>query len=197
MRGSLYLLIALRTAIISTSAAAQSWVLPAQLNDSNTTVSFEVDSTWHLVEGTTSKISGFVRQRDPTDPLSIEVDLVVPVASFDTDWDARDEKLAFVMAADRFAQVRFRSSKLTANCHPLTIKRDGRCSGSLEGTLTMRDVTLPVSLPVEIMRSGSKDTISGKLTLEWADYHVEDPSILIAKLDSAVTIAYSTEIPLR
>ena len=197
MRVSPPLLATLLTALLTSNAAAQSWALPAQLNDSNTHISFVVDSTWHLVEGTTSKIAGTVRQRDSSDPLSIEVDLVLPVASLDTDWDARDEKLAEVMAAEQFSEIRFRSSKLSADCHPLKLKNDRRCTGSLEGALTIRDVTLPVSLPVQIVRSENKDTISGELTLEWADYHVEDPSILIAKLDPTVTIAYSTEIPLR
>lgn len=179
------------------AASAQSWSFPAELNDSNTTVSFEVDSTWHLVQGTTSKVSGTVRQRDPADPLSIEVDLAIPVASFNTNWEARDEKVAVVMAAEQFTQVRFRSTKLSADCHPLKVRNDSHCSGLLQGFLTIRDVTLPVSLSVEIVRSGSSDTITGKLTLQWADYHVEDPSILIAKLDPTVTIAYSTEVPLR
>lgn len=182
---------------VPNAASAQSWSLPASLSDSNTTITFKVDSTWHLVQGTTSKVTGSVRQQDPADPLSIEVDLTIPVASFDTDWDARDEKLAIVMAAELFANVRFRSTRLSADCHPLKVKNDGRCSGLLQGFLTIRDVTMPVSLPVEIVRSGSSDTITGKLMLQWADYHVEDPSILIAKLDPTVTIAYSTEVPLR
>ncbi len=197
MRYLPFFLAASLAAITPDLASAQSWSLPAQLNDLNTAVSFEVDSTWHLVQGTTSNVTGSVRQQDPADPLSIEVDLTIPVASFDTDWDARDEKLTVVMAAEQFAQVHFRSTRLSADCHPLKVKNDGRCSGFLQGFLTIRDVTLPVSLPVEIVRSGNSDTITGKLTLQWADYHVEDPSILIAKLDPTVTIAYSTEVPLR
>jgi hypothetical protein len=47
------------------------------------------------------------------------------------------------------------------------------------------------------VREGNRDKISGKLTIAWAEYNVQDPSILIAKLDPSVTIAYSTEVPLR
>jgi polyisoprenoid-binding protein YceI len=181
----------------SSQSFGQSWKLPHQINDSNTNVTFEVDSTFHLVQGKTSGITGSVKQSDTSDPLSIEVDLAIPVASFDTDWDSRDEKLAHVMAAQEFQTVIFKSSRLSPSCHPLRIAHEQRCTGTLEGTLTIRDVTKPVSLPAEIVREGNRDKISGKLTIAWAEYNVQDPSILIAKLDPSVTIAYSTEVPLR
>lgn len=176
---------------------AESWALPAEVNDTNTTVSFEVDSTFHKVVGTTSGLSGSIVQSDPHDPLSIHVDMSIPVSSFDTDWDARDEKLAAVMGATLFREVRFSSTKLHENCHPIRLRSAGHCAGTLEGTLTIRDVSKQVALPIEIVRHGEKDIISGRLTIDWAEYHVEDPSILIAKLDPSVTILYSTQIPLR
>ena len=197
MRRLFFVLATLVSLGSSSHSFGESWNLPHQINDSNTIVTFEVDSTFHLVQGKTSGITGSVKQGDTSDPLSIEVDLAIPVASFNTDWDSRDEKLATVMAAKEFQTVTFKSSRLAQSCHPLRISHEQRCAGSLEGTLTIRDVTKPVSLPVEIVREGNRDTISGKLTINWAEYNVEDPSILIAKLDPSVTIAYSTEVPLR
>ena len=192
-----YLLLTVVIFLLPGDAQGQTWALPAQLDDSNTAVSFEVDSTFHLVQGKTSQISGTVRQAKRDDPLAIEVDLSIPVRSFNTDWDLRDEELAKVMAAADFPSVRFTSNHLHENCHPARLRNDGHCTGTLEGTLTIRDVTQPVSLPVEITRENGRDLISGKLTVSWADYHVEDPSILIAKLAPVVTISYSTEIPVR
>ncbi len=177
--------------------AAEAWSLPSTINDTNTTVTFDVDSTWHAVHGTTSQVTGTIRQRDPADPLSIEVDLTIPVGSFNTNWESRDERLAQVIGADQFKQVRFTSSKLLATCHPLRVQNERHCSGTLAGTLTIRDVTRPIALPVEVVRSQGKDTITGKLAVRWGDYDVEDPSILIARLDPTVTITYSTEVPLR
>lgn len=179
------------------SALAETWSLPANISDSNTSVTFEVDSTFHLVQGKTSRISGSIKQADPADPLSISVDLSIPVDSFDTDWDSRDEKMLKVMAADIFKSVRFTSTKLNESCHPARLRQQRHCSGTLEGVLTIRDVSKPVSLPVEIFRDKDRDRISGKLVVLWAEYKVEDPSILIAKLHPSVSIAYSTEVPLR
>ena len=38
--------------------------------------------------------------------------------------------------------------------------------------------------------------MEGSLPIQWADFNVEDPSILIAKLDPTVTITYRTVIPI-
>ncbi len=179
------------------NAQGEAWELPAALHDGNTTVSFEVDSTFHLVRGKTKGISGTIKQANPTDSLSIEVDLAIPVSGFDTDWGSRDEKLRKVMAAEQFAVVRFHSTRLHESCHPLRVKAQRRCTGALDGILTIRDVSKPVSLPVEVIREGARDRISGTIAIQWAEYHVEDPSILIAKLAPTVTIRYATEVPLR
>jgi len=176
---------------------AEDWSLPATMGDSNTSVNFEVDSTFHLVQGKTSGVSGSIKQADPSDPLSIAVDLTIPVESFNTDWSSRDEKMRTVMAADTYKIVRFASTRLHQDCHPARVRQQRRCSGTLDGTLTIRGVSKPVSLPVQIVREKDRDRISGSISIAWADYNVEDPSILIAKLDPSVTIAYSTEVPLR
>jgi hypothetical protein len=61
----------------------------------------------------------------------------------------------------------------------------------------MRDVSKEVELPVEITKEGDFYSIKGTLPLQWADYNIEDPSILIAKLDPTVTISYQTRVPLK
>lgn len=176
---------------------AATWDLPLAVNDSNTTVSFEVDSTWHLVHGTTKNISGTVTQASSTDPLSIRADIVIPVRFFNTDSQSRDERMLEVMAAERFPSVSFRSTRLSENCTPTSIEIHGRCTGSLRGALTIRDVSKEVDLPVEIAKQDGHYVINGTLHIAWADFNVEDPSILIARLDPTVTIAIRTTVPLK
>ena len=178
-------------------AQADTWNLPASLNDSNTAVSFVVDSTWQTVNGTTRDLAGSIALKDKNDPLSIVVDLKIQVKTFDTDWDSRDEKLQECMASDRYPVVSFTSQRLSETCKPSVIDIAGKCSGTLRGTLTMRDVTKEVALPVEIVKERGAYQISGTLPVQWADYNIEDPSILIAKLDPIATISYKTEVPLK
>lgn len=179
------------------TAHSETWNLPTELHDSNTTVTFVVDSTWHTVHGTTKNIGGQVYLRDPKDPLSVVVDLRVPVTLFDTDSDLRDDRLREVMASQAFPEVRFVSTRLSPECEPSIVTKDGSCRGVLSGKLTIRDVTKEVSLPLLIRDTANGYRMEGTLAIRWADFHVEDPSILIAKLDPVVTISYHTIIPKR
>lgn len=179
------------------SAKADTWKLPSPLDDSNTKVSFIVDSTWHTVNGTTKNLNGSVVLRDKNDPLSIVVDLKIQVKTFDTDWDSRDEKLQECMASDVYPVASFISTRLSDSCKPALLDISGKCSGTLTGTLTMRDVSKEVALPVSITKEADRYVISGAIPVRWAEYNIEDPSILIAKLDPVVTISYETKVPLK
>ena len=179
------------------SANADTWKLPSPLDDSNTKVSFMVDSTWQTVNGTTKNLNGSVVLRDKNDPLSIVVDLKIQVKTFDTDWDSRDEKLQECMASDVYPVASFISTRLSDSCKPALLDIAGRCSGTLTGTLTMRDVSKEVALPVSITKEADRYVISGAIPVRWAEFNIEDPSILIAKLDPVVTISYETKVPLK
>jgi polyisoprenoid-binding protein YceI len=179
------------------AARADTWNLPSSLNDSNTKVSFMVDSTWSEVNGTTKDLSGSVALRDRNDPLSIVVDLKIQVKTFDTDWDSRDEQLQECMASETYPIASFVSTRLSDSCKPTIIDIAGKCSGTLTGTITMRDVSKEVALPVIITKERDNYLISGDLPLKWAEYNIEDPSILVAKLDPIVTISYETKVPLK
>jgi polyisoprenoid-binding protein YceI len=93
--------------ICATVAHADTWNLPSTLNDSNTKVSFVVDSTWHTINGTTKDLAGFIGLSDKNDPQSIVVDLKIRVKTFDTDWDSRDDKLQECMASETYPIVTF------------------------------------------------------------------------------------------
>jgi polyisoprenoid-binding protein YceI len=179
------------------TARSETWDLPTELRDSNTRVTFVVDSTWHTVHGSTRNIAGQVYLRDPKNPLTVVVDLRLSVKSFDTDSDLRDDRLQEVMASQAFPEVRFVSTRLSPECEPSIVTKDGGCRGALSGRLTIRDVTKEVSLPLLIRDTANGYRMEGALAIRWEDFHVEDPSILIAKLDPLVTITYQTTIPKR
>ena len=178
-------------------ARADTWNLPSPINDSNTSVSFVLESTWNTINGTTKDLAGSISLKDKKDPLSIVVDLTIKVKTLDTDWDDRDETLQECMASDQYPTVSFISQRLSDNCKPSVIDISKRCSGSLTGILTIRDVTKEVTLPVEISKEPESYRIKGTLPLQWADYNIEDPSILIVQVDRTANISYETVVPLK
>ncbi len=197
VKNAAYIILMFIAASCSPAAFAASWQLPIAVDDSNTIVSFEVDSTWHLVRGATRGVSGTVIQGSVADPLSIEASIVIPVRWFNTDSLSRDERMLEVLAAERFPSVSFRSTRLSESCSPVVLDLHGKCSGSLKGVLTIRDVSKDIELPVEIAKENNRYAISGGIQISWAEFNVEDPSILIARLDPTATISIQTTVPLK
>jgi len=168
------------------------WPSSVRVTDSNATVTFEVDSTWHLVEGKMSGVSGAL-QIDSGDAVTGSIS--VPVALFNTERESRDERLREVMAAEQFPQVTLLFDGVRLGCAPADTVQPKGCSGTLSARLTIRDVTRTIGLPFTAKREGDAIVFSGTFSLEWAEYGVEDPSILIAKLDPTVSVTYKIILP--
>ncbi len=190
-----------RVALADTnSAASLPWKLPLVLNDENTKVTFKVDSTWHMVHGTTKNISGKIELQDKSDPRSIHVELKLPVAKFDTDNASRDKKMRDVMGADTNPRVEVEMKTMGPGCEIENVIAEGRCASSLTGTISINGTVRELSLPFEVMFDGAKSgngvyQAKGEVDLLWDAFNVRDPSIFIAKLDRTVHIAFEILIP--
>lgn len=172
------------------------WKLPPQLDDNNTRISFEVDSTWVTVHGKTSGIHGSVSQEDPVAPETLRGQVILPVAKFDTDNSGRDEHLREVMGEASYKNVVFNLVKLTISCQASAMKDGESCPGQIAGELQIRDIKKSLVIPVIVSRSSSDFKCQGKTSLAWLDYGVGDPSFVLAKLDKIVHIAFEVSFPL-
>ncbi len=164
------------------------WNLPQTLSDSNVTVSFEVDSTWHMVRGSTKEIAGKAWLSEPTDYRTIRAEVALPVSQFNTDSSRRDTRLREVMHAAVAPEVRFSLTAAPSLCDPSTLEIAASCLAKLEGTLTINSTTREIALPVEITKNEAAFMIEGLTQFKWADFGVEDPSIIVAKLNPTVTV---------
>ncbi len=174
------------------------WYLPQALNDRNTSIRFEVDSTWHLVHGDTSGVTGKAILKEESDPTSVQVSLSLPVSKFDTNSSSRDERMNEVMFSDKYPSVTFVGEKLQKGCTPAIVRRDKECRDELKGTLTLLATTKEVVLPLLIKESENEEfVVEGSLSLRWAEYGIEDPSIFIAHLNPVVTVFFKTTLAHR
>ena len=166
------------------------WPLPATLSDSNTEVRFEVDSTWHLVKGKTSGVSGHISLAKPDDWKSVTGVISIPVDRFDTDNSSRDEKMREVMAQPTFPAVEIHVLGLEGECSPALVP----CSGTMNAQLTIRGKTLKVPVSYSATHDGTHLVLTGESKFLWSDFDVEDPSIFIAKLSNVVTVKYQVKL---
>lgn len=179
------------------TAGVWGWELPQQLSDTNTTVTFEVDSTWHLIKGVTSQIDGRVWLADSKDPLSIRAQVRFPVVDFATGNDSRDERMREVMDSERAPYVTLDLDSFQPTCAPEVYAAQTPCSVRLDARLSIRGHQKPLALTATLTQASGKSSLVGDTRLSWADFGVEDPSILIARLDPEVAISFSVRLPTK
>lgn len=173
---------------------AQSWNLPAELNDTNTKVGFQVDSTWHLIHGTTKNLSGRAWLENESDPTSVRARVIFPVRAFDTDNSSRDSRMREVLQADKHGEVLLELLSLGEGCSPTALEALPECSVKGHAKLSIRGITHELDLPLRVKHAGDGYEISGKAKIQWPDFGVEDPSILVARLAKEVEIHYTVSL---
>jgi polyisoprenoid-binding protein YceI len=179
----------------ASSVYAQTWTPPAEVSSETVKINFEVDSTWHLIEGDVPKVSGRIWLESKSDPTSIRGELKAEVAAFDTDNGSRDKELRHVMDAEKFPVVMMAITGFEGEpCSPIKVEKAGECRGVLKSKITIRDVSKDVHLPYVIKQDEGNYDVKGDFSLQWAEFGVEDPSILVAKLDETVKIKYSLKM---
>lgn len=169
------------------------WELPMNITDENTEIKFEVDTTWHVVFGKVSGISGNVLLRDPKENASIQGEIQIPVKNFSTGWDARDESLLDHMNVDKFPKVIFKINRLKNPCQPSEASENG-CKTTLLSNLSICDISKDVEVDAIIKKVDDHFEVTGSYPIQWAQYNVDDPSIIVAKVNPTVTVHFKVKL---
>ncbi len=143
LMGSALILAAALAAPLTSHAAAEAW----QVDPGHTSVSFKVRHFFAPVTGRFSQATGTLMY-DAAKPEASTIELVIPTATISTDNEKRDEHLRSddFFNAEKYPNITFKSTKIekgaTASMYKVT------------GDLTIRDVTKPVTLDVELLGFG-------------------------------------------
>jgi len=190
------LLLALTTFTPVYQATAEFWNLPQQLSPGNSSITFEVDSTWHLIKGTSKNFSGKLWLNDPKDFQSVRGNIILPISEFDTENESRNERMREVTHASEYPNVEFSITNFNApQCNPTTLTENSPCNSTLEGDLTINNVTKKVIAKTSLEKNDQTYKVTGVTSIKWADFNVEDPSILVAKLYEDVNIQIKITLP--
>jgi hypothetical protein len=171
------------------------WQLPQKLSDANTSVCFQVDSTWHLVQGTTAGIEGNAWLAEPTDDLSVRATINFPVARFSTGGGMRDERMREVMDEGHSHYVTLAVDSLSPQCSAQEFNRTHECVVEARSRLSIRGNERPMILNGTLRDTHEAIEFFGKVDFSWVDFGVEDPSILVAKLEPVMSVEYSVRLP--
>jgi polyisoprenoid-binding protein YceI len=131
--------------------------------------------------------AGFTGQLDTR---ALKGVLTVPAAGLVTGNGPRDTRLrSFCLEVARFANIVFQVTGVTGDAATL---QSGAGSGtvSLQGALTVRDVTRTVTVPASFSYDGAVLHLAGRYDLRWADFGVPDPSVVMSTLAPDMYVAF-------
>ena len=138
------------------------------------------------VVGSTGEVSGTATVEDDT---LTAAEVTVQVASVRTDNARRDGQFTGnVMNAGEFPTATF---TLGAPVDLSAVPRDGTAGTvTATGTLTVKDVSRPVTVDVEVLHSGAALIASGSIPVTWTDFGVTPPSLGFVTVDPAGTVDF-------
>lgn len=168
--------------IMSKSAAAQDVYT---IDPQESLIEFSFKSTLHGVHGTVSDFDGeFIA--DETKLKNGEVH--VRVASLDTDHPKRNANMYEMFDVEQFPEIQFQISEIfypELKDQPLV----------MHGALTIKDVTVPLDIPVEVEQSGDVLVLKGDAELSLKDFHLEPPSvILLIRVFDTIDVHFETKL---
>lgn len=157
---------------------------PYSFGEADGTVRFHVQSSAHRIDGRALRFAAVFDPQARTGSLSI------PAAALSTGLGPRDHRLwTYALEAGRFPELGFVVTKVEGDTAALA---SGAGSGDVHllGTLTIRDVSRPVDIPVRWTWEGPILRLHGRTELRWADFGVPDPSVLLSTVEPEVTVAF-------
>ncbi|MFZ2530200.1 MAG: YceI family protein [Rhodococcus sp. (in: high G+C Gram-positive bacteria)] len=138
------------------------------------------------VVGSTDQVSGTATIEG--DSLAA-AEVTVQVAGITTDSSQRDGQFrGRVMAADTYPTAIF---VLAGPVDLSAVPADGTTTTlPVTGTLTLRDRSLPVTVDVEVLRSGTDLVASGSVPVIWSDFGIEAPSLGFVTVDDRGSVDF-------
>jgi polyisoprenoid-binding protein YceI len=146
-------LIVLAAVCISTTAQATDTF---KIEPSRSTIGFKVRHMLGSAKGSFSKFSGTI-EVDRDHPERSSVTVTIEAASIDTAIAKRDAHLrSELFNVAKYPEITFKSRR---------VKRTGQGTGEILGDLTMRGVTRPVTLQVQLL--SNPETVTKSATSRW------------------------------
>jgi len=124
------------------------------------------------------------------DTRTLKGTLTVPAASLTTGSGPRDTRLrSYCLEESTFPAITFVVSGVTGDTKALQ-SGAGKGTVALVGTLTIRDVSRPITVPASFSYDGGALHLAGRYDLRWAEYGVPDPAVVISALSPDMYVTF-------
>ncbi|MDA7641935.1 YceI family protein [Candidatus Marinimicrobia bacterium] len=153
--------------------------VPVSIDVEQSFISYDGRHPAHNWTGISKEIKGsFIFDKD--NPTSSNVDLFVPVFSFDSKNSNRDSNMLDVIEDYFYPTVSFTSSKIT--------KEDN--GYSITGILFFHGVQKEITIPVNFILDDKKIIVDADFSVSLSDYKIKRPSLLTIKMKDDIEIKF-------
>lgn len=174
----------------ATGDLAGAWTITPGSSTNRTAAGYTVHEVLRgadvTVVGSTDQVAGSATIE--ADKLTA-ADVTVRVAAITTDSSQRDGQFrGRVMDTDAYPTATF---VLADPVDLSALPTDGTTATlPVTGTLTLKDRSLPVTVDVEVLRSGAELVASGSVPVTWSDFGVEPPSLGFVTVDDRGSVDF-------
>lgn len=124
---------------------------------------------------------------DPDTGLGV---LSVAVAGLSTQLGPRDSRMQqYAFDVQSFPALTFTVRRVAGSLDALRSRAGGGML-DLEGTLTIRDVSRPLTVGASFAWEGDALRLRGEVPLSWPEWSVPDPSVVLSTLHADVTVNF-------
>lgn len=178
-------MVSLASFVIAGSLAAETTLRSLHLEPSDTSVVFELGTTFHQVHGTMQVLEGELEFDFSTGTVSGRV--VVDATSAVTGNKKRDRKMhEQVLESARYPDILFLPSEYKGELH-----RDGLSEIEIFGVMEIHGSTHEVQVPAEVHVSGESITGTAVFTVPYIEWGMKDPSMLFFRVEKELEIRLS------
>lgn len=160
-------------------------------------VIFDLSTNMHGIKADVKKFKGHMSVKTEDEKTIDEVEglLEIDATSITTNiWLCDNRMQKETLNTAKFPKIIFKVLKVVIVSNRVDI--DNTVTLKMSGDLTIRDITKKVEIPVKInvAKNRTSATVEGRYKVNFSDYNVPDPSILIARVSPIVDLSFILNI---
>lgn len=168
-----------------------------KFNNKDSKINFELSTNVHPVKADVEKFKGSitVKSSDEKNITSVDGILEIDTTSINTNialCDVRIQKET--LSTSKYPKITFRVSDTEVTNNKIAI--DNTINLKLLGTLTIRNISKKVEIPVKVTVLSDKSSaiVEGNYKINFNDYNIPDPSVLIAKVNPIIELSFKLKV---
>lgn len=167
--------------------AAPAQLVTTRVDARTSEISYAGSSFVHDWEGTSRRVTGTLAV-DMARPEASRIEISAPVESFDSGNENRDSNMLDAVEAERYPNVSFVSSQITAG-------QGG--TWTVRGTLSFHGRTKQIEIPVRVSGQNGVFEGSGTFPISLTEFKVKRPKLLLKPIADEIQVTFTIRAPLK